>query len=184
MPEIFKIVFCLRDRYAFYVKMTENFDRFQYFNSETNFLKNENLLWKKLEYRFLVKSTRSENATVPYKIVLPEVNDKTYRMGSTKKSITKKGVFPVPTLFLWKFCFSQRTSFKVLIWCTVYPNVHIHTFRTRWSFICGCFFPVSIPNEKRLVVWKPWQSLLKYEYRTNQNIFIIMLISTKSHKKI
>ena len=58
--------------------------------------------------------------------------------------IRKNGVLPVTTLFFRKFCFSLRTSYKKLIWCANHPNVHIHTFRERWSFILGCFFPVSI----------------------------------------
>ena len=41
-----------------------NFERFQYFNFETDFLEN----FKKLEYRFLVESTKIENASFPYKI--------------------------------------------------------------------------------------------------------------------
>ena len=58
--------------------------------------------------------------------------------------IKKDGVLPVTNLFFWKFCFSFRTSYKELIWCTNEPNAHIRTFRKRWSFIWRCFFPVSI----------------------------------------
>ena len=45
--------------------------------------------------------------------------------------ISKNGVLPVTTLFFWKFCFSFRTSYKVLIWCTNQITVRY-------------FFPVSI----------------------------------------
>ena len=62
-------------------------------------------------------------------------------------TITKDGVLPLTTLVFWKFCFRGRTSSKVLIRCTNYPNVHIHTFRKRWSFIWRCFFPVGILKE-------------------------------------
>ena len=31
-----------------------------------------------------------------------------------------------------------------MIWCSNYRNVHIHTFRKRWTFIWECFLPVSI----------------------------------------
>ena len=58
--------------------------------------------------------------------------------------ITKNGLLSITTLFFRKFCFSLRTSYKVLIWFTNHLNVHIHTFRKRWGFIWGCFFPVSI----------------------------------------
>ena len=56
--------------------------------------------------------------------------------------ITKNGALPVTTLFFQKLCFSLRTSYKKLIWCTNY--VHIHTFWKGRSFIWGCFYPVSI----------------------------------------
>ena len=51
---------------GFYVTITRNFERFQYFNFETSFLKNENL-FQKLEYRFLIESTKIGNSTFPYK---------------------------------------------------------------------------------------------------------------------
>ena len=56
--------------------VTRNFERFQYFNFETNFQKNE--------YSFLDQSTETEKATFPYKTALSEANVKTNRMGSTK----------------------------------------------------------------------------------------------------
>ena len=54
---------------------------------------------------------------------------------------TKKGVLPAPALFFWKFCFSLRTSYKELIWCTNNPNVYSYisqalgTFSQRVSLI-------------------------------------------------
>ena len=41
-------------------------------------------LIKKLEYRFLVESTKIDNTTFSYKSSLSEANVKTNRMGSTK----------------------------------------------------------------------------------------------------
>ena len=41
---------------------------------------------------------------------------------------TKNGVLPLTTLFFKKFCFSLRTSYKELIWCTSDPNARICTF--------------------------------------------------------
>ena len=54
-------------------------------------------------------------------------------------AIAKYGVLPVTTLFFWKFSFSIRTSYKESIWCTNYPNVHIHTFCKRMNLISDCF---------------------------------------------
>ena len=58
--------------------------------------------------------------------------------------ITKNGVLPVTALFFRNFCFSLKTLYKVLIWCTNHLNVHIHTFRNHWDFILGCFVAESI----------------------------------------
>ena len=96
--------------------------------------------FKKLDYCFLVHSTKIETAASPYKTTLSKANGKTNRMGCTNGPITKSVVLTVTTLFFWKFCFSSRTSYKKLIWCTNHPDVHIHTFRKNWRFIWGCFY--------------------------------------------
>ena len=67
---IFKIALGLRDRHVF---MWQRLEIFQYYDFETNVLKNENL-FKKLEYRFLVERNKIENATFPWKTVLSEIN--------------------------------------------------------------------------------------------------------------
>ena len=58
---------------------------------------------------------------------------------------TKNWVLSVTTSFFWKFCFSLRTSYQELIWCTNHTNADIPTF---WR----CFFPESIhkPNQNLL----------------------------------
>ena len=72
--------------------------------------------------------------------------------------------FPVTALFLWKICFSFRTSrvilmLKELIWCTSDPNVDIRIFRKRWRLILEWFFLVSILNGK-LHFCAVWEALL------------------------
>ena len=64
-----------------------NFERFQYFNFETDFRENENLFQKT---SFLVESTKIENAPFSYKTVESEANVKTNRMVSTKWTYHKK----------------------------------------------------------------------------------------------
>ena len=71
--------------------------------------------FKKVEYRYVVKSTTIESITYSWKNRL-----------------------------LRKLCFSIRTFYKESIWSTNYPNVHIHTSRKCCSFHWGCFLPVSI----------------------------------------
>ena len=55
--------------------------------------------FKKLEYRFLVRSTKIENAPFPYKTAISEANVETNKMVTAKWTITKNGVLPVTTLF-------------------------------------------------------------------------------------
>ena len=112
-----------------------NFERFQYFNSETSFLENTNP-FQKTAVMFLVESAKIEIATWPCKTVLSEANIKTNRMGSTKWIYHKEQNIS-------KFYFSLRTSYKELVRCTNYPKVHIHTFWKCKSFIWGCCFGIS-----------------------------------------
>ena len=40
-------------------------------------------------------------------------------------SITKKNeTLPVTPLFVWKTCYSIKTSYIEFVWCTNYPNVY------------------------------------------------------------
>ena len=65
----------------FYVAISASFERFQYFNFETDFLENENLL-QKIGVSF--ESTKIENTSFPYKTDISEAIVKTNRMASTK----------------------------------------------------------------------------------------------------
>ena len=72
-----------------------NLDRFPYFDFATIFLDNENTFFKKLEYRFSVKSTVNKSASFPYKYAISEANVKKNRMGSTKWTYHKKQSFAI-----------------------------------------------------------------------------------------
>ena len=72
--------------------ITGNFERFLYFNFETSFLKNTNP-FQKLEYRFLVESTKIESTIFPYKTALSEANVKINRIGLQNSRITKNEVY-------------------------------------------------------------------------------------------
>ena len=73
---------------CFYVTISESFKCFPYFNFETNFLETE-----KLEYRFLVETTKIENTSFPFKTALSEANVKTNRMATTKWTCHKEWSF-------------------------------------------------------------------------------------------
>ena len=55
--------------------------------------------FKKLEYSFLVETTKIESTSFPFKTALSEANVKTNRMATTKWAYHKSGVLPVTTLF-------------------------------------------------------------------------------------
>ena len=97
--------------------------------------------FKKLEYRL---KTHHFQTRLPYRKPMLRETEWWVQNGP----ITKNRVLPVTTLFFWKFCFSLRTSYKKLIWCTNGPNAHILTFWKRWSFIWRCsslWVSLSIP---------------------------------------
>ena len=102
-------------------------------------------LFKKLEYRFSVETTKTENTSFPFKTALSEANVNRNRIVTTKWTYHKKWSFDSNYLIFWKICFSFRTSQKELIWCTNDPDfLHIQIFRTHWSLTLGYFLPVSI----------------------------------------
>ena len=75
---------------CFYVTITENFERFQHLNFETNFLKKK-IFFKNWSIFIFFESPKIENATFSYKTATSEANVKGNRMGN--------GVLPVTTLF-------------------------------------------------------------------------------------
>ena len=83
-----------------------NFERFQYFKFETSFLENEN--YQKMEYRFLVESTKTENALFTCKNVMSEANVKTNRMVSTKSTYHKEWSFASNYFIFLKISFHYK----------------------------------------------------------------------------
>ena len=101
-----------------------------------------NTFFKKLEYRFLVESTKIENASSPCKPGISEAIVKRNKMLTIIWTYQKERSFANNYFIFWKFCFSLRTSYAELICCTNNPNDHYCTFCKRWSFIWRCFFAV------------------------------------------
>ena len=92
--------------------INENFDHFQYFNFETDFLENENFFQKKLEHCFLVERTKIEKASFPYKPAISEANVKTNRMVTTIWAYHRERSFASNYFIFLKVLF----QFKNLLW--------------------------------------------------------------------
>ena len=67
--------------------------------------------FKKLEYRFLIENTKTENALLPSQKPVSREIEWSVQNGP----ITKNGVLPVTTLFFQDFCLNLRISYKELI---------------------------------------------------------------------
>ena len=125
---IFKITLLLRDRHVFIWQSLETLNVFNTLTLKEVFSKTRKV-FKKLEllllWASLVQSNKIENVTCPSKTALLEAN--------------AKAVEFLHYFIFWKFHLSLRISYKELIWSNNYPNVHIHTFRKRWSLFDGGF---------------------------------------------
>ena len=79
------------------VEILNFFNTFNALTLKQTFYKTKIFL-KKLEYRFLVESTKIENASFTCKTAIPEANVKT-KWWVQNGPITKKRFFPVTTFF-------------------------------------------------------------------------------------
>ena len=140
---IFKITLRLRDRHVFYVTISESFKRFQYFNLEQIFWKIKTF-FKKLEYCFLVETTKIENTSFPFKTALSEANVKTNRMATTKWTYHKEWSFASNYFIFLGNLFQFQNLLKRVYLIYQPPKFPYSIFRKRWSLILECFFPVSI----------------------------------------
>ena len=131
--------------------------------------------FKKLKYRFLVESTKIENASFRYQTAISEANDKTNKIVTTKELS-----FASNYLFFWKFCFNLRTSYKEFICCNNNPNGHICNFCERWSFIWRRFSPVSILKEIRLAIIPPRFQIV----HCLNHVFFVALITCKEINQV
>ena len=105
MLGIFKIVLRVRDWHVF---IWQSLKVLNVFNTLTLI----QIIWKtkKLEYRFLVETTKIESTSFPFKTALSEANVKTNRMATTKWTYHKEWSFASNYFIFWKICSSFRTS--------------------------------------------------------------------------
>ena len=87
--------------------ISENFEHFQYFNFETDFLENENF-FKKLEFHFLFERNKTEKASFPYKTAISEASVKTNRMVTTKWAYHRERSFASKYFIFLKFLFQFK----------------------------------------------------------------------------
>ena len=85
----------------FYVTISESFKRFQHLTLKQIFWKMETFI-KKLEYIFLVETTKTENTSFLFKTALSEANVKTNRMATTKWTYHKDWRFASNYFIFWK----------------------------------------------------------------------------------
>ena len=94
--------------------ITGHFERFQYYNFETIFLKNANSL-QKTRALFQLQVLRLKTQHFHTNLLCQKPMLRQIEWGVQNRPITKNGVLPVTSSFFRKFCFSLRTSHKELI---------------------------------------------------------------------
>ena len=124
---------------------------------------------KKLEHHFLVESTKIKNASFPYKTAISEANVKTNRMVSSKWTYHKGRSFASNYFIFWKFCFSLRTSYKELIWCTndlMYrcakrlPSLKCASHILQWRNLAQLCY--TLPKADAKNIWITWHTPLPF----------------------
>ena len=148
---IFKIAPLFETPAYFYVTISGNFERFQYFNFETNSLENANLFQKNRGIAFYLKVPILKTDHFHKKLPFHKPMLRQIKCWVQNGPIIKNGIlFLVTALFSWKFCFSLIVFLKRVDLVYQRPKCPycIHTFHTRWRFIWGCFFQVSILKEE------------------------------------
>ena len=88
---------------CFYITISENFKRFQYFNFEINFLKNKNLFSKNWSTVFKLKALISKTHHFYTKPPNQKPISRQIEWWLQNGPITKNRVLPVTASFFWKF---------------------------------------------------------------------------------
>ena len=98
-------------------------------------------LLKKLEYRFLVASTKIDNITFPYKTALSEANVKTNRMWRTKLTYHKEWSFAINQFPFSKILFQFRNVIYRIDLMYQPPKCPYSYFSKAFEFYFRVFFP-------------------------------------------
>ena len=132
--EIFKITLGLKEQNDFMWRSMEILSDFNTLTLKQIFWKTKTF-FKKLEYRFLVESTKIENASFPYKTAISEANVKTNKMVTTKWTYHKERSFASNCFIFLEILFQFKNFFERVDLLYQQIKAHICTFCKRWSFI-------------------------------------------------
>ena len=102
-------------------------------------------LFKKLEYRFLVESTKIDNITFPYKTALSEAIAKTNRMGSIKWIYHKEWSFASNHFPFLKLFYQFRNLICRVDLMYQPPVCPYSYFSKALEFYFRVFFPCEYP---------------------------------------
>ena len=104
---IFKIALRLRDQHVFMWQSVKVSNVFNTLTLKQIFWKTKTF-FKKLEYLFLVETTKIENTSFPFKTALSEANVKTNRMATTKWTYHKERSFASNYFIFLKILFQFK----------------------------------------------------------------------------
>ena len=107
MLGIFKIALRLRGWHVFMSQSVEILNVFNTLTLKQIFWKTKTFI-KKLDYRFLVETTKIENTSFPFKTALSEANVKTNRMVTTKWTYHKERSFASNYFIFLKILFQFK----------------------------------------------------------------------------
>ena len=106
---VFEIALLFRDQHGFMWQSVK-------FSNVSNTLTLKQIFWKKktflekLEYGFLVETTKIENTSFPFKTACQKPMVWRIEWQLQNGPITESGVLPVTALCFWKICSGFRTS--------------------------------------------------------------------------
>ena len=144
MLGIFKIALRLRDWHVFMWQSVKVSNVFNTLTLKQIFWKTKTF-FKKLEYCFLVESTKIENASFPYKSAISEANVKTNRMVTTKWTYHKERSFASNYFIFLKILFQFKNFLHWLDLMYQQPKYPYSYFLQALEFYLTVLFPCEYP---------------------------------------
>ena len=126
--------------------ITKIFNVFNTLTLEPVFSKTKTF-FKKLEYCFLVESTKIEKETFPYKTALLEANVKTNRIGSTRWTYNNERSFASNYFIFLEILFQFKICSSLILFDLMYqpPKCTYSDFSKALEFYLRVLFPFEYP---------------------------------------